>query len=50
MNLFYEMSRIGKSLEKENRLVGLFGPRVGTGDGEWLIKGKGFLYGMMKIF
>ena len=45
---FYEMSRTGKSMETESSSVVALG--WGKGAGEWLLIGKGFLVGVMKIF
>ena len=42
------MSRTGKSIETENRLVVARG--WGTGNGEQLLMGTGFPLGMMKMF
>ena len=45
----YEISRIGKSIETENKLSSHW-RLVGGKNGEWLLMGTGFLWGMMKLF
>ena len=44
---FYKMSRIGKSIETENKLV-VVRPGVGV-DGEWLLMPVGFVERVIKI-